>query len=470
MMMYHGNYNMFMFGCMILVTVRLLSVSMVSSFSIRQQSHHGVCQLSLLFASNQNSNNNVDIAWDTHEMTVSLLSKRNKKKNPRWKFQRTNPSPISYENVTYSYSYDELHLIHPEKRIQKTFGMILIHPIGIGIGKWYYHRLLSSLFHNYYYNQNHTTGTSTMDFNLHVISPDLVGSGTSRINPHPSNTTLTTTAATKNDIPPPLWNISDWTFQINHLITTLQQQQQSIDSWIIVANGGCSPIALQVLQQSLLQNNNITISHLLLSSIPRLSFFLPTSSSINQEKVQRSYKRLCGIIGKIFWWYSLRNNGKFIQKFSERNLVADPSNLGSTWTSNCLTTAKLNKQWNQYSTFAFLAGTLQDGCHSSLHTIISSSSYQTNPTQFGFVYGRDQRRNRAKSWFWKKQTKTQNHHSDNNNNNMTLYNYLQINGYPYLQEYYVGGRISLAHEDSDGYSKALLSLISSNATNHTTSP
>ena len=94
MMIHNGNNNILLLGCMVVVLLRQLSVSMVSCFSIRQQTQHGVCQVSL-FASNQyaitttnNNNNNdnnntnrdIDSPWEMHEMTVSILSKREKRK------------------------------------------------------------------------------------------------------------------------------------------------------------------------------------------------------------------------------------------------------------------------------------------------------------------------------------------------------------------------------------------------------
>ena len=48
---------------------------------------------------------------------------------------------------------------------------------------------------------------------------------------------------------------------------------------------------------------------------------------------------------------------------------------------------------SRYSTFAFLAGTLQDGCLDSLNTLKGTD------VKIDFIRGTDKRRNRAKSWF-----------------------------------------------------------------------
>ena len=77
-----------------------------------------------------------------------------------------------------------------------------------------------------------------------------------------------------------------------------------------------------------------------------LSFFLKneTMMMMNNDpnnKVAKSYRTLSGIPGKLFWWYACRNKGAFIQTFSEKNLIADPKNLGDAWRSNCYETAIL---------------------------------------------------------------------------------------------------------------------------------
>jgi hypothetical protein len=52
---------------------------------------------------------------------------------------------------------------------------------------------------------------------------------------------------------------------------------------------------------------------------------------------------------------------------------------------------------SRYSTFAFLAGCLQDGCQASLAALKGKSDVRID-----VIKGRDIRQNRAKSWFWQK--------------------------------------------------------------------
>jgi hypothetical protein len=179
-----------------------------------------------------------------------------------------------------------------------------------------------------------------------VLAPDLLGSGTA------CNATIIGGNGTTNTPPSkvakfPLFNISDWTDQMDDLMDHVENSI-SIDQWCVVANGGCSPIALQLAAKSVNKQTlfRARISNVILSSVPNLPFFLARNNS--PSKVEKSYRTLCGILGKLFWWYACRNDGAFIQKFSEKNLVADPTNLGDQWRLNCYTTAKMNGHYQRW--------------------------------------------------------------------------------------------------------------------------
>ena len=119
---------------------------------------------------------------------------------------------------------------------------MLIHPLGVGIGKWYYNRLLNA-FQDYSRQQS-----QKQQQRLVIVSPDLIGSGSGC---SPSLTTITDDhdgAIDDQEFPRklPLLNISDWTDQLEDLMTKVEEQQPSINRWCVVANGGCSPIALAI--------------------------------------------------------------------------------------------------------------------------------------------------------------------------------------------------------------------------------
>jgi hypothetical protein len=479
------------------------------------------------------------------------------------------PTTIT-SSLDFTYEYDTIELMiggdntdsdsaTSSTRNTRTTGIVLIHPIGVGIGRWFYQRLISSLIKKY------TTTTTTHQTDnestiknerLVIVVPDLLGSG-SACNATTTTTTTTATATATtttllDDIYHhqdqvvhkfPLFNISDWTEQIQDLMLSIEEKEYddktsmhtttSIDQWCVITNGGCSPIALQIAADKNKKNSNsnsnsirshlggvlVPVSNIILSSVPRLPFFIKNSTTINDPtKVAKSYKTLCGIPGKLFWWYACRNEGSFIRAFSEKNLVADPSNLGPTWQSNCYQTAISYNGLGKYSTFSFLAGTLQDGCQDSLDALKNNNNNNNNTsaaaaTRIDIIKGADIRRNQAKSWFWqqkKKQKqkqknntsrqpddddndddegvasavdtsevatnnstssfselassslqqpeKTTTTNSNNNKSHETIRDYVEKNGNG-GNEIMIGGRISLAHEDSDGYADAILQFL-----------
>jgi hypothetical protein len=69
----------------------------------------------------------------------------------------------------YRFAYDYNALAIGNESSTTTTGMILIHPIGVGIGKWYYDRLLRSLREN----RDGDVGRRVV-----VLVPDLLGSAT----------------------------------------------------------------------------------------------------------------------------------------------------------------------------------------------------------------------------------------------------------------------------------------------------
>ena len=246
--------------------------------------------------------------------------------------------------------------------------------------------------------------------------------------------------------------------------------------WSIVSNGGCVPIALEigkrfVESQTISQtqenekNKLPSVTNLILSATPSAESLF---SKPDIEKVRKSYKRLSGVPGSLFWWYSLRSNGKFIKSFSEKNLAAKPENLGADWTPLCIETARGFGGKSRYSTFAFLAGSLNGGNDERLKALSSTSDKDlslpkgTNNENrkvmnIDIITGRDKRRNRARSWFWEKQSKSQKETIVIKKT--TLVPIIEQNGNG-GREYFVGGRRCPAHEDASGFSRALLEIIS----------
>lgn len=451
----------------------------------------------------KDGNNRIKTITTTYETSLASDHQKRRtgdKKNRKFTrvlswLRRTKPSSADDNTIdsvkqqqstpTYRFTYDYNEMIidpttianRADHRQTKTTGIMLIHPIGVGIGKWYYDRLFASLLKEKYSSNN--TAVAGDDRRLVILAPDLLGSATAC-----SPIDIATNTPITKQLP--LLNITDWSTQILHLMSEyetkceFEEREYAIDNWSIVANGGCSPIALLVaasssspiLNQTTIPSLRAPVTHVILSSPPRLPFFLPDTTSAtatDPNKVHKSYRTLSGLVGRLFWWYALRNNGSFIQQFSERNLVGNATNLGGDWTPNCIATARMHNGQSRYSTFAFLAGALQDGCFESL-SILKRQSMTID-----FIRGTDRRRNRARSWFWTRR-KRQEKESEKKNDgdveggsgsehlvggvvyDLTIQQYVRDNGNRGKVAFVDNARISLAWENSDGYAKALLEL------------
>ena len=357
------------------------------------------------------------------------------------------------ERLRFQYDFDELVIdakessAPPTSTPTLTHAVMLIHPIGVGIGRWYYDRLMDSL-------KNDFSGPNTNVTDRTVfLSPDLLGSGSASAPIAADGTDM---------LELPLLTVSDWSDQMQDLMADYEvpseRKGHPIDQWTVVANGGCSPIALDVARSSVDGAAPFTskVANVVLSSPPRLPFFM---DSVDPQKVKKSYRTLSGIAGRLFWWYALRHDGKFIQSFSEKNLVGSPESLGDEWTKNCVAVAKLNDGRSRYSTFSFLAGSLQEGCRRSFEELKNSQ------VKIKFIRGTDKRRNRARSWFWQRRKRRKEEEGksevkleNNGAAEMTIEQYVKENGNGGNTEF-IGGRISLAHEDPRGYAAALRLLL-----------
>ena len=115
-----------------------------------------------------------------------------------------------------------------------------------------------------------------------MVAPDLLGSGTA------CNPMLEKKAELKKL---PLLLVQDWSAQVSSLMAQLEKDYPKITKWCLVANGGCSPIALEVAKQSVQSQQQQQedsflrpVTNVILSSIPRLPFFLPPD---DQERESR---------------------------------------------------------------------------------------------------------------------------------------------------------------------------------------
>ena len=406
--------------------------------SVQTCRYHQNRRYSTLYSSTSDGANEVVTKRSTSTFETKFATNRcTQEPNRKWlrKFLSRNSTK---RTPSYRIAYDYDELVIGNAASENTTAVMLVHPIGVGIGKWYYDRLLKSL-------ANEDVQSSRLVF----ISADLLGSFTAS-SPIGSDSGQELKKF-------PLLNITDWAEQLEHLMSEYERKSckegHEIRNWAIVANGGCAPLALEVAQSAVEKSAPFEkdLTNVVISSPPRLPFFL---EGTDPKRVQKSYRTLSGIAGKLFWKYALRKDGKFIQTFSERNLVGDPASLGNHWTPNCVSAARHLGGKSKYSTFAFLAGALQDGCKDSLNSLKGTG------VQIDFIRGADRKQTRRpKSYFWKRKSSDKSAGSEAEVvKQETVEEYIERNGNRGGTSM-IGGRISLAWEDPKGYARELIKLI-----------
>ena len=343
-------------------------------------------------------------------------------------------------HISFPYKYNEL-VIPSTGGVddKKTRITLLIQPIGVGIGRWYYDRLLAE-FQSFRYKES--------DGRNIFLAPDLLGCGSA------CHADLISSEGSYSLQQLPLLNVNNWSDQLIDLMSKYENDLGTSEvEWCVVSNGGCVPIALEIAKQYvdnpiLLQG---TLTNLILSATPSATGLMRPQ---DVEKVQKAYKTLSGVSGKLFWWYALRNEGAFIQKFSEKNLASRAENLGSEWTPKCVETARAFGGRSRFSTFAFLAGSLNGGNEDRFKALKGR-----NELQIDVITGRDTRSNPAKSWFWERRR-------DNKTTVLaeevvektSLVQLLKENGNS-GREGFVKGRRCPAHEDAKGFSNKVMQLL-----------
>jgi hypothetical protein len=350
--------------------------------------------------------------------------------------------------ISFGYQYNELVIpsVITSVNCTTTKIVLLIPPIGVGIGRWYHDRLLHEF--------QICSSLKTSDNDMVFIAPDLLGCGTA-CDPR----LILEDNGNSNPMKQlPLITVENWSDQ---LIDLMQNYERSVKStnveWSIVSNGGCVPIALEIAKRRVQDKEMLRggITNLILSATPRVTSL---NKPKDEVKIQKSYRTLSGIIGKAFWWYALRNDGDFIQKFSVKNLAAREENLGDEWRPKCVETARAFEGKSRFSTFAFLAGCLNGGNYERFEILKDH-----NEVKIDVITGGDKRENPAKSIFWDRRKTTEEKEGVINEDHepveeTSLVSYLNDNGRK-VNEMVVGGRRCPAHEDAAQFSMAMIKVL-----------
>ena len=183
--------------------------------------------------------------------------------------------------------------------------LLLLHPIGVGLSRYFWHRFCSEWRQLGYGNA--------------IYNPDLLGCG-------------------ESEMPRFAYTPADWAQQLQYLIEIIKQPV------ILVAQGAEVTLALALLQQ-----NPSMVKGLVLAGPP--AWAVMTQETPNwQQKV--TWNLLDSPLGDGFYRYA--RSRKFLESFSARQLFADSSKIDAEWLDT-LREGAVNLD-SRYAVFSFLAG------------------------------------------------------------------------------------------------------------------
>ncbi|PSB27485.1 alpha/beta fold hydrolase [Chlorogloea sp. CCALA 695] len=186
--------------------------------------------------------------------------------------------------------------------------LLLIHPIGVGLSRRFWHR-----FCNAWYQSGRTNP---------IYNPDLLGCG-------------------ESDMPHIAYAPADWAAQLQHFLQTVIQKPV-----ILVVQGALLPVALETVQ---LQTQPNLIQKLVLASPPAMAL-MTQPTGVRKQKF--TWNLLDSPLGAAFYLYARRP--QFLSSFSTRQLFANTEQVDSEWL-DLLALGAANPA-SRHAVFSFLAG------------------------------------------------------------------------------------------------------------------
>jgi len=194
------------------------------------------------------------------------------------------------------------------RKAQDSNPLLLIHPIGVGLSRRFWHR-----FCHAWYQSERTNP---------IYNPDLLGCG-------------------ESDMPHIAYTPSDWANQLQHFLQTVIQKPVTL-----VVQGALLPVALELAR---LQTQPNLIHHLVLASPPAMAL-MTEATSVRQQKL--TWNLLDSPLGTAFYFYARRP--QFLSSFSTRQLFANAEQVDAQWL-DMLVKGAANPA-SRYAVFSFLAG------------------------------------------------------------------------------------------------------------------
>jgi pimeloyl-ACP methyl ester carboxylesterase len=216
------------------------------------------------------------------------------------------PSTQFYTWKNYRCAYE--HYVPAVREAGNNSPVLLIHPIGVGLSRRFWHRFCLA-----WYRSGRTNP---------IYNPDLLGCG-------------------KSDMPHIAYTPADWALQLQHFLVTVIQKPVTL-----VVQGALLPVALELAR---LQTEPNLIRQLVLASPPAMAVMTEATGG-RQQKL--TWNLLDSPFGTAFYFYARRE--QFLSSFSTRQLFADAKLVDSEWL-DMLVKGAANPA-SRYAVFSFLAG------------------------------------------------------------------------------------------------------------------
>ncbi len=208
-----------------------------------------------------------------------------------------------YQWQGYRCAYDRLE---PPKGEASGTPLLLIHPIGVGLSRWFWERFMTAWY---------DSGQRNVIYN-----PDLLGCGDS-------------------DLPKVAYHPEDWGRQLQHFVNDVIQEPV-----IIVSQGALFPVALSCVDLC-----PDSVKAIALSGPP--AWRLMTTPTRPQQQ-RLAWNLFDTPLGAAFYQYA--RSRKFLTSFSERQLFGNPADIDTHWLDRLQANSK--KSATRHAVFSFLSG------------------------------------------------------------------------------------------------------------------
>lgn len=216
------------------------------------------------------------------------------------------PSTRFYTWKNYSCAYE--HYSPPVREAENSTPLLLIHPIGVGLSRQFWHRFCDAWY------QSGCTNP--------IYNPDLLGCG-------------------ESDMPHVAYTPADWALQLQHFLQTVIQKPVTL-----VVQGALLPVALELIQ--LLPQPNL-IQKLVLASPPAMALM---TQPTGKRKQKLTWNLLDSPLGAAFYLYA--QWPQFLSSFSTRQLFANTDLVDNQWLDMLVKGA--TDPASRHAVFSFLAG------------------------------------------------------------------------------------------------------------------